>query len=225
VSRFVTLIALWLSLAASSAGWAGSEDAIARNETGSKLFRQGKVSEAITEFQKAVQEDTQYLPARVNLAHSYERLNRLEEAMQEYRGVIELEPRNFFAHNNLGVLYDKQERYDEAIVEFEAALRSEPGNAMALKNLETAKKNQAIAKERQAQILRAEKEAQANPKDPRASYNAARLHASYGNRDLALQWLERALRQGYKELAYVKSDPAFNSLREDRDFQLLLLGK
>jgi tetratricopeptide (TPR) repeat protein len=225
VSRFVTLIALWLSLSASSAGWAGSEDAILRNEAGSKLFRQGKVSEAITEFQKAVQEDTTYLPARVNLAHSYERLNRLEEAIQEYRGVIELEPRNFFAHNNLGVIYDKKGRYDEAIVEFEAALRSEPGNAMALKNLENAKKNQAIVKERQAQILRAEKEAQANPKDPRASYNAARLHASYGNRDLALQWLERALRQGYKEVTYVKSDPAFISLREDRDFQLLLLGK
>jgi tetratricopeptide (TPR) repeat protein len=225
VNRFAAVLGISLSLACSASALAGSEEAIARNQAGRDLYQQGKVSEAITEFHKAVQEDANYLPARVNLAHSYEQLNRIDEAIQEYRGAIDLDPRHFFARNNLGVLYDKKGRHDEAIVEFEAALRSEPGNAMALKNLETAKKNQAIIKERQAQILRAEKEAQTKANDPRASYQAARLHAFYGNRDLALQWLQRALRQGYNELAYVNNDPAFNSLREDRDFQLLLLGK
>ena len=225
MSQVVAVLALWLTLTCCASGWAGGEEAAARNEAAAQLFRQGKFAEAVSEFQKAVQEDAKYLPARLNLAHAYERLNRLEEAIQEYRGAITLEPKHFFAHNNLGVLYDKTGRYEDAMTEFEDALKTEPGNTMALKNLETAKKNKEIIQERQAQIQRAEKVAQAKPRDPEPSYYLAKLHASFGNKALALQWLDQALKQGYKEVASVKSDPAFNILREDRDFELLLLGK
>jgi len=225
VNRLAAVLGIWFSLACCVLAWAGSEEAAARNEAAAQLFRQGKFAEAVSEFQKAVQEDFKYLPAHLNLAHAYERLNRLEEAIQEYRGAIALEPKHFFAHNNLGVLYDKKGRYEEAIAEFEDALKSQPGNAMALKNLETAKKNKEIIQERQVQIQRAEKVAQSKPKDPEPSYYLAKLHASFGNKALALQWLDRALKQGYKEVASVKSDPAFSSLREDRDFELVLLGK
>ena len=223
--RFAGLILLLGCLAPLTGASAASDDVVTRNEAGAQLFRDGKVEEAVKVFQKAVSEDGTYLPARINLAHAYERLNRPDEAIQEYRGAITLDPQNFFAHNNLGVLLDQKGRYDEAIGEFEGALRIQPGNAMSLKNLETAKKNKATTQERQAQIQRAEKDALAKPKDPEASYHVARMHASYGNKALALQWLDRSLRQGYKQTARVKSDPAFASLRDDRDFELLLLGK
>ena len=225
MNQLAAVLGIWFSLAGCALAWAGSDEAAARNEAAAQLFRQGKFTEAVAEFQKAVQEDAKYLPARLNLAHAYERLNRLEGAIQEYRGAITLEPKHFFAHNNLGVLYDKQGRYEDAIMEFEVALKSEPGNAMALKNLATAKKNNEIIQERRGQIQRAEKAAQAKPKDPDLSYYLAKLHASFGDKALALQWLDRALKQGYKEVASVKSDPAFSTLRDDRDLELLLLGK
>ncbi len=225
MNRCTALLGVGLALAFGAPAWAGFEEATAQNDVAMELFRQGKLAEAVSEFQKALQEDSKYLPARLNLAHAFERLDRIDEAMQEYRSAIALEAKHFFAHNNLGVLLDKKGRYDEAIAEFESALRSEPGNAMALKNLATAKKNQAAIQERQLQIQLAEKNAQAKPKDPAASYHVARVHASYGNKPLALQWLDRSLRQGYQEVARVKSDPAFASLRDDRDFELLLLGK
>ena len=59
---------------------------------------------------------------------------------------------------------------------FIAALQIEPGNSMALKNLETARKNKTATHEVEAQIQRAEKEAQAKPDDPQASYNLTRLY-------------------------------------------------
>jgi tetratricopeptide (TPR) repeat protein len=142
--------------------------------------------------------------------------------MAAYREVIAFQPRNFFAHNNLGVLYDKKGLHDAAIREFEIAVAIEPGNAMALKNLETAKKNQAGLKSRQAKIFQAEREAQAKPNDPQASYNLARVYAFYGKKELAYEWLTKALKQGYKDIGYLGSDPALNSIREERDFQLLL---
>ena len=142
--------------------------------------------------------------------------------MEAYREAINLQPRNFFAHNNLGVLYDKKGLYDAAIREFETVLAIEPGNSMALKNLETARKNQAAMKVREAQIQQAEREARAKPSDPQASYNLARVYAFYGKKELAYEWLAKALQQGYKDIRYLRSDPALHGIRDERDFQLLL---
>ena len=196
-----------------------------RNGAGVKLLQEGKVDAAIEEFRKSTSLDPQLVPARLNLAFAYEKAGRIEEAMSAYRAAIDAQPKDFYAHNNLGVLYDKKGLYDEAIAEFQSALSIEPGNSTALKNLENARKSRAIVKEREAQIARAEKEAQARPQDPRAAYQVARLHAFYGNKELALQWLGKAVRQGYKDFADVKVDPAFQSIREEREFDLLLQRK
>ena len=205
--------------------YAASDEAVMRNGAGATLLEQGKMEPAIVEFQKALAADSSYIPARLNLAFAYEKAGRIEEAISAYRAAIEAQPGNFLAHNNLGVLYDKKGQYEAAAAEFERALAIQPDDPMAAKNLATAKKNQATIKERQAQILKAEKEAQAKPDDPRSSYNLARIHAAYGNKELALQWLGKAIKQGYKDLGDFKADPAFASLRENREFQLLLLKK
>ena len=201
---------------------AASEEAVERNNVGARLLEQGKADAAIAEFQRALSLDPKYFPARLNLAYAYERADRIEDAMEAYREAINFQPRNFFAHNNLGVLYDKKGLHDAAIREFEIAVAIEPDNAMALKNLETAKKNQAAIKSRQAKILQAEREAQAKPNSPQASYNLARVYAFYGEKELAYEWLAKALKQGYRDIGYLRSDPALNSIREERDFQLLL---
>ena len=201
---------------------AASEEAVERNNVGARLLEQGKADAGIAEFQRALSLDPKYFPARLNLAYAYERADRIEDAMEAYREAINFQPQNFFAHNNLGVLYDKKGLHDAAVREFEIAVAIEPDNAMALKNLETAKKNQAAIKSRQAKILQAEREAQAKPNSPQASYNLARVYVFYGEKELAYEWLAKALKQGYRDIGYLKSDPALNSIREERDFQLLL---
>jgi len=216
------LFALAVLLAFSGTGFAASEEAVERNNIGVGLLEQGNADAAIAQFQRAIGLDSKYFPARLNLAYAYERAGRVDEAVAVYGEAILLEPGSFFARNNLGVLYDKRGQYDLAIVELETALKIEPGNTMALKNLETAKKNQTVIKAREAQILQAEKAAQAKPNDPQASYNLARLYAFYGKKDLAYEWLAKALKQGYKDISYLRSDPALHGIRDERDFQLLL---
>lgn len=216
------LFALAVLLLFSVKAFAASEEAVERNNVGVGLLEQGETNAAIAQFQQAIGLDSKYFPARLNLAYAYERADRIEEAVAAYREAINFEPGNFFARNNLGVLYDKKGQYDSAIVELESALKIEPGNAMALKNLETAKKNQTAIKAREAQILQAERAAQAKPNDPQASYNLARLYAFYGKKELAYEWLAKALKQGYKDISYLRSDPALHGIRDERDFQLLL---
>jgi tetratricopeptide (TPR) repeat protein len=216
------LFAFAVVLAFSGAVFAASEEAVERNNIGVGLLGQGNADAAIAEFQRAIGLDSKYFPARLNLAYAYERAGRVDEAVAAYREAIHLEPRSFFARNNLGVLYDKRGQYDLAIVELESALKIEPGNAMTLSNLETAQKNQTAIKAREAQILQAERAAQAKPNDPQASYNLARLYAFYGKKELAYEWLAKALKQGYKDIGYLRSDPALHGMRDERDFQLLL---
>jgi tetratricopeptide (TPR) repeat protein len=50
------------------------------------------------------------------------------------------------------------------------------------------------------------------------SYRLASLNALAGHRDAAMQWLERALREGYEERPEIQSDEAFVSLRSDPQF-------
>jgi len=217
-----TRLAIYCLLVLPTAALAVSEEAVERNSSGAKLLEQGKPDAAIVEFQKAVTLDAKYFPPRLNLAYAYEKANRIEEAIEAYREAIDAQPENFFAHNNLGVLYDKKGLYDAAITEFERALRIEPGNSMARKNLEVAKKNKAVVEERAVHIERAERKARAKPNDPDVSYNLARTYAFYGQKELALEWLTKARKQGYGDVQYLKVDPAFASLRDDPDFERLV---
>jgi tetratricopeptide (TPR) repeat protein len=215
------LVLCGLLLAGSSAS-AAADNAVECNSAGARLVEQGKLAAAIDQFQKAISLDAKYFPARLNLAYAYEKMNRIEEAVEAYRAAIDAQPQNFFAHNNLGVLYDKKGLYDSAITEFKTALEIEPGNSMARKNLEIAEKNKAVIEKRTARIESAEKEARAKPNDPRASYNLARTYAFYGQKELALEWLTKARELGYRDLEYLKVDPAFASMRDDPEFEQLV---
>lgn len=218
-------IALWVSMLGVPAVHAASDEAVQRNNLGASLLQQGKMEEAIAEFRKAVTLDPKYTGAQLNLAYAYDRQGRIAEALAQYQTVIALEPENLFAQNNLGVLYDKQGRYDEAIAAFEQVLQIDPSNATALRNLENAKRNNGIVQEREERFAQAQKEVEARPEDPRAAYNLGRLHASFDEKDQALEWIAKALELGFDDFKFLKDDPALASLRDDPRFTGLLEGR
>ena len=218
-------IALWVSMLGVPAVHAGSDEAVQRNNLGASLLQQGKMEEAIAEFRKAVTLDPKYTGAQLNLAYAYDRQGRIAEALAQYQTVIALEPENLFAQNNLGVLYDKQGRYDEAIAAFEQVLQIDPSNATALQNLENAKRSNGIVQEQEERFAQARKEVEARPDDPRAAYNLGRLHASFDEKDQALEWLAKALELGFDDFKFLKDDPALASLRDDPRFTGLLEGR
>lgn len=218
-------IALWVSMLGVPAVHAASDEAMQRNNLGASLLEQGKADEAIAEFRKAVALDPKYTAAQLNLAYAYDGQGRIEEALAQYQTVIELEPENLFAHNNLGVLYDKQGRYDEAIAAFERVLQIDSSNATALQNLENAKRNNGILQEREERFAQARERVEADPTDPRASYELARLFASFGEKKQALEWIAKALELGFDDFKFLKDDPALASLRDDPRFTGLLEGR
>lgn len=219
---FVTVLAILLGAADVQAR---SNEAIRRNNFGAELQKQGRLEEAVTQFQTAIELDPGYAAARLNLGFLYDRMGRIEEAIAQYQKVIELDPGSLLARNNLGVLYDKTGRYDEAIAEFEQVLRIDASDATALKNLEIARKNKGVVQEREQHFVQARKEVEARPTDPRASYNLGRLYAHYDDKDRAFEWLGKALALGFDDFTLLKHDPALAGIRNDPRFTRLLEGR
>jgi Flp pilus assembly protein TadD len=212
---------VFLAALAGSRAWAGPS----LSERGVEYLQQGKIEQAIPELQNAVEQDPKDTASRMNLAYAYEREKRFDEAIYHYEKILALKPKDSVARNNLAVLYDKQGRYDEAIQEFEKVLEGDAKNAMAAKNLDTARKNKAVVKERERQIESAKQAAEAQPNSPNALYNLARAYAFYGKKDEAFASLNQALKLGYNDLAYLKSDSALENLRNDPEYQRLVAGR
>ena len=216
----LALCALLIGVARGQEG--PSDEAVERNNRGAALLQQGKLEQAVAEFQQAVEMAPKSVVVQANLAFAYERQGRTDEAIAAYRKVLELEPGNVLARNNLGNLLSRNGLYGEAVSEFEALLQRDPANATARGNLETARRNVALAKERQDRIASAVTGAEARPADPSAAYNAARLYALHGDHDNALAWLAKALELGYDQTDFLSVDPSLASLRKDPRFAKFL---
>jgi len=52
-----------------------------------------------------------------------------------------------------------------------------------------------------------------------AAYQFAEIHAQWGERDAALDWLEKAMRLRDPGLIYLKTDPLLDPLRHEPRFQ------
>ncbi|PYO17725.1 MAG: hypothetical protein DMD88_19780, partial [Candidatus Rokuibacteriota bacterium] len=107
-------LALWSLLIGVARGQEGpSDEAVERNNRGAALLQQGKLEQAVAEFQQAVEMAPASVVVQANLAFAYERQGRTDEAIAAYRKVLELEPGNVLARNNLGALLGRSGRYEE----------------------------------------------------------------------------------------------------------------
>ena len=201
---------------------ARSEEAIKRNNFGADLLKQGRLEEAITEFERAVEVDPSYAAAYFNLGYAYERRDRIDDAVAQYKKAIQLEPSNVLGLNNLGVIYDKKGLYDEAIAAFEQALKIDPSNTTVQGNLANARKNKGIVQEREARIADARRQVESRPKDPQAAYNLARVYAALDMKEQAFEWLGKAFQLGFDDIRFVREDPALAGLRNDPRLTKLL---
>jgi len=199
-----------------------ADEAVERNNRGAALLKEGKPEQAIAEFQQALEIAPSSVVAQANLAYAYERHGQTQAAIDAYRKVLTLDPDHALARNNLATLLSRNGLYDEAIAELEEAVRRDPGNAAAKSSLDTARRNKALAAEKQRRIAAAVKGAEARPTDPQAAYNAARVYSLHGDLDNAIAWLARALDRGFAQLEYLSVDPSLANLRNDPRFTKFL---
>ncbi|HEX8141597.1 MAG TPA: tetratricopeptide repeat protein [Pyrinomonadaceae bacterium] len=109
----------------------------------------------------------------------------------------------------------QSQKWADAARAYEAITKSEASNGRAWVRLGVALHHLG----RYAQAIEAYQKALAiNEQNPRAMYNLACSYARMNERERAFEWLNKAIRAGFAQVALLKSDPDLESLRADARF-------
>jgi protein O-mannosyl-transferase len=108
---------------------------VAENNLGIVFLGQGKVDEAISLLQAAVDLRSDNSPAHENLAKALLQKGQVADALVHYRKLLELQPDNMEVHNIVGTVLVQQSRVQEGVEEWQKVLSVEPDNGNAMSNL------------------------------------------------------------------------------------------
>ncbi|MBI2340744.1 MAG: tetratricopeptide repeat protein [Deltaproteobacteria bacterium] len=124
-----------------------------RQNLGIAYRDQGRVDEAIAEYQTALRLHPEY-PAMIydNLGVAYKMKGAVSEAMRAYQTALRLNPNDAGVHSNLGVAYQDEGRMEEAIAEYRTALRLKPDFVEVHYNLGSAYFNRGMFQEARAEF-------------------------------------------------------------------------
>jgi len=180
------------------------KDPVLRNKTGIAFHQQMLLDKAAKCYEQAVKLKPNYHEAINNLGTVYYARKSYRRAITQYRRALKIAPDQASVHSNLGTAYFARNQLDLALTEFRTALALDP------EVFEHHSSYGVMLQERSVQ--------------DRAKYHywMATLYASQNRSDLAIQYLRKALEEGFKERKKLAEDPVFASIRELPEFKLLL---
>jgi tetratricopeptide (TPR) repeat protein len=108
---------------------------VAENNLGIVFLRQGKLDEAISLLQAAVDLRPENSPAHENLAKALLQKGDVDNALVHYQKLLELQPDNIEVHNIVGTALVQRGRIKEGVEEWQKVLLIQPDNGNAMSNL------------------------------------------------------------------------------------------
>jgi tetratricopeptide (TPR) repeat protein len=184
------------------------------------LSTMGRRDEAIAEHGRALELDPLSLAINTFGGETLYEAHQYDRTIQQERKALELDPNFIPAHYFLAMAYLQKSMYREGIAEMEKALMISPSDLRAITGLGYA---YALGSEN----TKAQKLLDQLNDISKQRYLApgfrARIYVALGQKDKALQWLEKAYEErSLSALSPVTADPAFDPLRSDPRFADLL---
>ncbi len=179
----------------------------------------GRLGEAIAEIQKAIEIDPLSLVIKSTLGDELYFRGEYDRAIGEYRSTLELDKDFGEAHVWLAKCYRQKGMLGEAVSEFEMAAALEGNSARILGDLGYAYAltgNKAKAREILGKILDRSRQGLS------VNYQAALIYYGLGDKEKTFAALEQAYQQDEVYIRYLKVEPAWQSLRSDDRFRVLL---
>jgi tetratricopeptide (TPR) repeat protein len=93
------------------------------------LLKEGDELAAIGQLKRAVREQDDFLPARLQLAEIALKHRDWSNAAEQCRKIVEYDPQNLAARIDLGLAYKGLGQIDKALAEYEAATKADPASA------------------------------------------------------------------------------------------------
>ncbi len=144
---------------------------------------------------------------------------RYDEAIQQLRATVEMDPDFYWAHRWLGMALEANGDTQAAIAEYKRAfeLNDDPANVAFIAHAEASLGRQDEARKLLAQLT---EEAGTRYVQP---YAFALVHIGLGEKNQALDWLERGVQTGGATfLQFIKTDPFFDPLHGDPRFEAVV---
>jgi tetratricopeptide (TPR) repeat protein len=184
-----------------------SSSAVLRNKIGIAHLQMARYDHAQKEFKRAIKANPQYAEAHNNLGVVHYKKNKYKQAIREYQTALQLSPDSASFHSNLAAAYFARKEYDKATAHYLRAIQIDPEIF-----------------ERQSHAGIAAR--MASPEDrARYAYILAKLWAKVGDLDRSLQYLKKAVEEGYPGIGDVYKDAEFTALRNDPRFAEVMARK
>jgi tetratricopeptide (TPR) repeat protein len=190
----------------------------------------GRYANAVEEYRRALEVQPYDATVHNKLGICYQQMQNDASARREYDRALELDPGYGEVWNNIGTLEQSRKRFKNAVRAYKKAIETKPGLATPWKNLG----NAYLALGQAEQAFEAYQEAfrldptileSQGPGIPAAGIDAAtqsfylaKLLATNGQTDAAIEFLRRAKEAGFRDFDRVRSDPAFKAVVADPRF-------
>lgn len=187
-------------------------NSFARARYGALLTRLARFEEAQMQFGKAVELDPLSLSGNVNLGMVYFCKKDFEAANRQFYKGLEINPKYSPAHWLLSRSFWMQGKKDEAVREILTALEADGNQQLAEKLKLTAQKSS------EAVLRSLLFEWRGNPQFTNP-HNMAYLSANLGEKEKAIEWLEKSFAEHHPWTTWIKAAPEFESLKNEPRFQ------
>ena len=163
--------------------------------------------EAKKSFEQAIKTDHNYADAYNNKGVVLYEEKKFAAAVKEYRRAIALDSGSASFYSNLGAALFSKKEFEPAVLAYQHAMELDPDVFVRTSRVGV-----------QAQLP--------SPED-RAHYDftVAKLYAKMGLSDRSLEYLRKAMEEGYKDFKNVYKDADFAELRKDKRFAELVAVK
>ena len=181
-----------------------ANDARLLNKIGITELLMQRYKEARKSFERAIRSDRKYPDPYNNLGVVSYESKKFGDAIKRYQQAIKLDDSSASFYSNLGAAYFSKRDFEPAVAAYQHALELDPGV------FERTSRGGV-----QAQLPSPEDRA-------RYDYTVAKLYAKMGLSEQSLEYLRKAMEEGYKDLKNVYKDVEFAELRKSPRFTELM---
>jgi tetratricopeptide (TPR) repeat protein len=177
------------------------------NKMGIAYHQMLRLDSALKSYQEAVRLRKDYVEAINNIGTVYYARKSFRRSITYYQRALKMAPqeaRSACIYSNLGTAYFARKQYKDAAAAFQTAFTLDP---------------EVFEHRSSYGIMLEERNVEERAK---YHYYVAKMYARNGRNELALQYLRKALEEGFKERKQLEKDPEFTTLRELKEFQDLL---
>ncbi len=188
------------------------------------LLQQGRTEDGLREARRALELDPLSLALNWYLGACLYNARRYDQAIEQLGKTIQMDPNYHLAHGTLGAVYEQKGKYAQALAEFQTAqkLEEQPAEASAsAARVYALSGNKGEAEKLLTELKEMPQRSKAAPSD-NWTLLIAKVYAALGEKDQAMEWLEKAYQQRAFSVFFLKVDPHFDSLRSDERFKNLL---